>query len=536
MNETSIAQGYPDLPWETIGDMLHDRFMESGDHEAIVDGATRLTYGQLEKRVLDAAAALHSTGFKTGEMVVIWGPNCWQWVVSALACWWLGGIVAPVSARNRGMDVLPILQTTGARYLFSSTESNGSNLFQILLEYIEDCNLSLANTLPDLAYAVDFDGGFESDYFMPWEPFLALGSSTRVNRPAAVSGSDTCMVLFTSGTTGRAKGVMRGHRQVLLVRWLLSDSRGFTNHDRELVIPPFSHTGGLNNGLMRCLLRGTTCIIERRYDPTETVKLMVRESVTTIGGPPSLFTQLLIEERRSAGVLGKIRFATVMAAHCPPSLIHELHEHGIGQLCTVYGLTEFEAACATSSSDSVKTIANTVGKPNPGTSLKILSDEGEEVAAGEVGEIYLSGYGLMQGYFKDEALTRSVVDRDGYLATGDLGRLNEEGYVQILGRRKEMIIVHGLNVYPAEVENQLMQSGMLTQAAVIGRADRLAGEQCVAFIVPLNLADFDLKLLVGWARKNMDAYKLPRKFVVLDQMPLNATGKIDTLALRHQIG
>ena len=121
------------------------------------------------------------------------------------------------------MDVVPILQTTGARYLFSSTDANGSNLFQILLEYIEDRELTLVNTLPDLAYAVDLDGGIESDLFIPWEQFIAVDASTRVTRPAAVSGNDTCMILFTSGTTGRAKGVMRGHRQVLLARWLSSE-------------------------------------------------------------------------------------------------------------------------------------------------------------------------------------------------------------------------------------------------------------------------------------------------------------------------
>jgi len=536
MSETNILQGYPDLPWETIGDMLQDRFVASASQEAIVDGAMRLTYGQLEKRVLDAAAALHSTGFKPGEMVVIWGPNCWQWVVSALACWWLGGIVVPISGRNRGMDVLPILQTTGARYLFSSTDANGSNLFQTLLEYIEDRKVSLANTLPDLAYAVDFEGGVVSDFFMPWEQFLVLGAAAQVTRSAAVSGNDTCMVLFTSGTTGKAKGVMRGHRQVLLVRWLLSGSRGFTSQDRELVIPPFSHISGLNGGLLRCLLMGMTCIIVRCYDAAETVKLLIRESVTAVGGPPSLFTQLLIEERQSKGILGKLRFATLNAAPCPPSVMHELRTCGIDKLFSAYGLTEFELACSTSSTDSIETIANTVGKPVPGADVKILSGRGEEVEAGVVGEIYLGGYSLMQGYFKDETLTQSVVDRDGYFATGDLGRFNDEGYLQILGRKKDMIIVHGLNVYPAEVENQLMQSGLLAQAAVIGRANRLAGEECVAFVVPLKIADFDVKKLAGWARKNMATYKLPGKFVVLDQMPLNANGKIDKLALRRHIG
>jgi acyl-CoA synthetase (AMP-forming)/AMP-acid ligase II len=536
MNRMNVPPGYPDLPWETIGDMLCHQFVESRNHEAIVDGATRLTYGQLGERVLEVAAALQSTGFKPGDIVVIWGPNCWQWVVNALACWWLGGIVVPISARNRGMEVLPILQTTGARYLFSSTHSNGSNLFQILLEYIKDRGLALAQAIPDLAYAVDFDGGIKSDFFMPWEQFIVLGSSARVARPAAVSGNDTCMVLFTSGTTGRAKGVMRGHRQVLLVRWLSSDSRGYTNQDRVLVIPPFSHVSGLNNGLLRCLLLGMTCIIVRRYDPAETVKLLIRESITAINGPPSLFTQLLLEERQSSGVLSKLRFASVGASHCPPSLVHELQKCGIGQLCSAYGLTEFEAASETSKTDSLETIANTVGKPTPGSSVKILSDSGEAVAVGGVGEIYLGGYGLMQGYFKEETLTQSVLDRDGYFATGDLGRFNEEGNLQILGRKKDMIIVHGLNVYPAEVENQLMQSGVLAQAAVIGRPNRLAGEECVAFMVPLNVADFDLKQLTGWARKNMATYKLPGKFVVLDQMPLNANGKTDKLALQRQLG
>ena len=535
MNKTIIPQGYPDLPWETIGSLLHDRFTVSANREAIVDGTVRLTYRQLGARVLEVASTLKSTGFKTGDIVVIWGPNCWKWVVSALACWWLGGIVAPISARNRGMEALPILETTCARYLFSATDSNGSNLCQLLLQHIKDKELTLAEALPDLAYAVDFDESIKSDFSIRWEEFVSLGSSTSVTNPSQVSTHDTCMVLFTSGTTGQAKGVMRGHYQVLMNRWLSSESRGYTHQDRVLVIPPFSHVAGLNNGLIRCLLRGMTCIIVRRYDPAETVNLMVQESVTAINGPPSLFSQLLIEERQSKGILSKLRFASVGASPTPPSLIQELQKRGIGQLCSSYGLTEFEAACETSKTDSPDTIANTVGKPTPGTNLKILGDTGEEVEAGEIGEIYLGGYSLMQGYFKDAIQTQSVLDRDGYLATGDLGRIVDEGNLQIVGRKKDMIITHGINVYPAEVENQLMQSGVLTQAAVIGRPNRLAGEESVAFVVPLDTAGFDLRELTTWTRANMAAYKLPSKFIVLDQLPLNANGKIDKLALRRQV-
>jgi acyl-CoA synthetase (AMP-forming)/AMP-acid ligase II len=266
--------------------------------------------------------------------------------------------------------------------------------------------------------------------------------------------------------------------------------------------------------------------------PSTTLDLIKRERVSAMQGPPSLFSQLLANHEHDASILRQLRFVSTGASPIPPGLIYGLQSAGVGHVCSSYALTECNLATTTRKNDPPEVIANSVGRPSSGISLKLVDEHGEEVADGEAGEILLHGFAVMAGYFGDDELTNDTIDPDGWLRTGDIGRLREDGNLQIVGRKKEMIIVHGYNVYPAEVEMQLMSSGLLENVAVVAEQSRLAGEQTAAFVVPAKDSPVTRQDIMAWAKRNLADYKVPSRVIVRDSLPLNINGKIDKIALK----
>ena len=524
---------YP-LPWDTIPAMLEDNFRRYASNPAILDENTRLSYEKLGNQVKQLAASLTRAGIVPGDIIVIWASNSWQWIACALACWWVGGVLAPVSARLKGMEALPLLQSTRTRILFTSSMSNGADLPAKLCEYIDATESTFSTALPDLKLVVDFAGQGENDLHRGWDNFLQLGANIPAPDPARISPTDTCQILFTSGTTGRPKGVMRGHRQVLRASWDSSQSRGYSDQDCMLIVPPFSHVGGLNGASFRCITMGMSQIVISYFDPGLILDYMETESVTCMSGPSSMFQLLLSKESAEHPVFQKLRFISTGAAEISPTLIYDLKERGVDSVCSPYGLTECSPISETLSHDTLEVVANTVGKPVPGLQVKIVDDDGNEVDPGERGEILVSGYGVMQGYFNDDTLTRSVITEDGWLHTGDMGSFTSDGNLQIVGRKKDMAIINGFNVYPAEVEKLLLKSEMLFNVSVVGTKDDLSVEQIVAFVIPVNVEDFNKNALMKWARKNMADYKIPHKLLVIGELPRNVNGKVDKKDLQSQ--
>jgi len=514
--------------------MLEENFQRYSAREALIDANTRFRYGELAASVRHLAGCMANAGFSTGEMLVLWAPNSWQWVVSALACWWLGGIVLPLSARLKALDVYPVLAETGAGFLFTSSDAHGADLPAILQAYLQDRGRDIETALPGLHTIVDFDLArcAPTGLSTPWDSFLASAPDS-LPKAASVAPDAPCQVLFSSGTTGRPKGVVRMHAQALRARWNSSWERDYTEADRNLVVPQYSHTAGLNGGLLLSVIRGMAHVVVRHYSPLATLELIRRERVSAMQGPPSLFSALLAN--RDPSLLRQLRFVATGASPIPPQLIHALRAAGVGFVCSSYALTECNIATATSRDDPPDVVAHSVGRPSPGINLKLVDERGEEVADGEAGEILLQGYAVMAGYLGDARLTSETITPDGWLRTGDIGRLRDDGNLQVVGRKKEMIIVHGYNVFPAEVEMQLLASGLLDGAAVIAKTSRLAGEELVAFVVPARGLSVDRKAVAAWARKNMANYKVPSRFILRDNLPLNLNGKIDKIALQKSL-
>ena len=510
--------------------MLEQSFEKFPEFEAIVDGDVRLTYRQLNDLAERYSSGLRVNGVRKGDRIVIWAPNGWQWIVAALACWQAGAVLVPISTRLKALEVLPVLQKSGCRIAFSGKNANGRDLPGLLSRFVADHGRESDGYPAGLERVVLFSGdGADDARAIAWDEFSASGGT---DHRTAIDAGDTCEIIFTSGTTGRPKGVMLGHGQVLGSFWNLANLRGRRAGDRHLVISPFSHVTGLHAGLLTGLMTGGTLVLSEVSQAERILNLIETESITVMAGPPGLFERLVAEDADGVRVLSNLRIAILMGAPASEKLVRRLKESiGIPGVFIGYAMTECCSITSTERNDDTDTVATTVGKAVRGVALRIVDDDGVDAGAGETGEIQVRGYCTMQGYFGDEEQTRTALTEDGWLRTGDLGCMTSDGHLRIVGRKKDMFISYGFNVFPSDVESLLMTSGVLSSVAVVSRANRFSGEEGVAFVVPKPGAGFERKKLLQWARQNIANYKVPSDIRVLERLPLDRNGKIDRNAL-----
>jgi acyl-CoA synthetase (AMP-forming)/AMP-acid ligase II len=259
--------------------------------------------------------------------------------------------------------------------------------------------------------------------------------------------------------------------------------------------------------------------------------LIKRQAITLLAGPPSVISQLLNEEQKSPGSLASVNQVALASSVIPSALIEQLLALGIASVATAYGLTECPLITSTRRGDPPESVTTSSGRAVPGISIRLVAENGSPVAGDEVGEVHVSGASVMLGYYNDEPLTRQAIDEDRWLRTGDMARWVDGGYLRLVGRKKEMFISQGSNVYPAEVENLLMLSGLLSNVAVIGKPSKLMGEEGVAYLVPADPESFTVAQLRKWAAGNIASFKIPFRFIIRASLPVNANGKIDRTAL-----
>ncbi|NUR89004.1 MAG: AMP-binding protein [Nonomuraea sp.] len=492
--------------WGTLPRMLRDQAGRHPGSTAVVEGGSRLTLSDLRTAAAGVARGLIALGVEPGDRVALWGPNSASWVSHAFGVWDAGGVLVPLSARYKGFEAAELIARTGTRVVLVGEKR-------------------LADLLPPLH-------GLTVRRMGTLEPG-AVPVRAAEERALAVGPGDLCEIMSTSGTTGTPKGVMLDHAQVLRGYWDWSEIVTLDEHDRYPVIAPFNHGFGLNAGLIACVLRRATMLPIASFAPDALMSLISSEKVTILAGPPTLFARILDELDRAPWDVSSLRVAICGAASVPAALITRLVERvGLDRMINAYGLMEGTVVSMTRAGDPIEVIANTTGRPVPGIEVKIVDDDGQEVPPGLRGEILQRGYGVMRGYWDDPARTAEVIDADGWLRTGDVGVLDESGNLAIVDRKKELYIVNGFNVSPAEVESLLLREGSLAQAAVIGVPDPVSGEAGVAYVVPRPEARTTAGTLLTWAKANMSNYKVPKRIEVVDSLPVNVNGKIDKIALR----
>ena len=499
--------------------------VQFAEHIAIEDGTTRLTYAELAEEALTFAAALVASGIEPGDRVAVWAFNCSEWVVALLGISQAGAVLVPVNTRFKGAEAADILARARVCLLVTVTDFLGADYVDML--WATDVEL------PDLETIVVARGsvpeGAES-----WEGFMARATpSHRVlvdRRCSELGPDDPSDILFTSGTTGVPKGVVMTHARTLCVATDWVAMTGLSAGDRYLMVNPYFHMFGLKAGILACVASGATMLPEAVFDVDRVLERVEREQVTVLPGPPTLYQAILDHPERRERSLSTLRVAVTGAADIPVELVRRvLDELPFTTVITGYGLTEAGTAAATSPGDDVETIATTVGRPRPGFELRIQGEDGD-VGVGVPGEVLLRGGSVMAGYLDDPEATKLALSPDGWLRTGDVGVIDEAGCLTIVGRLKDMFIVGGFNAYPAEIENFLLRHPDIRQAAVIGIPDERLGEVGMAFVVT-GTGMGSSSEIIDWCRSQMANYKVPRVVAIVDEIPVNATGKVmkDTL-------
>ena len=497
-----------------------------GDAPAIVTDETRLTFRELAIKARAAAAALTTAGIRKGDRVAIWAPNSAEWIVAALGIALSGAVLVPLNTRLKGKEAAFILRRSGARLLLTVGEFLGTRYPDLLT----------GESLPALEGTVLLAGTHASA--RSWREFVATGSDTPASPETAVTVGprDLADIMFTSGTTGSPKGVMSTHEQNVRVYITWADTVGLRTGDRYLAVNPFFHTFGYKAGWLASLIRGATIYPVPVFDAATVLARIARDRVTVLPGPPTIYQSLLAHEARERSDLSSLRLAVTGAANVPPILIRRMREElGFESVVTAYGLTESTGTvtiCPRGTPDEI--VAPRCGVPMAGVEVRCVDDTGRSLPANEPGEVLVRGFNVMLGYFEDRAATAEAIDADGWLHTGDVGVLDEQGFLRITDRRKDMFIVGGFNCYPAEIEKMLSEHPAIAQSAVIGVPDERLGEVGKAFVVLRPHVAADAAQIIAWCRENMANYKVPRHVEIVSALPMNAAGKVQKFALRGE--
>jgi acyl-CoA synthetase (AMP-forming)/AMP-acid ligase II len=520
---------------QTIPQVIRQAAARYGTRAAIVDGELTLSYEALVEGAQTAARALVGLGVEPGDRVALWAPNRADWILAACGVHMAGAVLVPINTRMKGAEAADILERSRTRVLFVIGDFLGQ-YYPALLEGLRPSTLQLVVVLGAGTPRAGGQGGE-----IGWETFLARAEqvpATRVHeREQALHAGSTADLMFTSGTTGRPKGVMAGHGPTIRAFSEWARVVGLDEGDRYLIINPFFHTFGYKAGWVAAFLQGATVYPQQVFDADAVLARIQADRINFLPGPPTLFLTMLAHPRLKDFDLASLRSAVTGAASVPPVLITRMREElGIRNVTTAYGLTEC-GGCATvcDPSDSAETIANTCGKALPGTEVRCADTEGRSVPPGQPGEVLLRGYHVMQGYFEDEAATHEAIDADGWLHTGDVGVMDERGYLRITDRLKDMFITGGFNAYPAEIERLMAPHPAVAQVAIVGMPDERLGEVGCAFVVRRPGAALDEAALITWCRSQMANYKVPRRVIFFDELPMNASNKVDKRLLRERL-
>jgi acyl-CoA synthetase (AMP-forming)/AMP-acid ligase II len=520
---------------ETIPSAVMASIAARPDVEAVVEPARRVTYRELGELVSASTRAMMAAGVTPGDRVAIWGPNCLGWIVAALGAQSAGAALVPINTRWKGAEAAYVLSASKAVVLVTTVG---------FLDIDTVGMLRAAGTpLPHLRRIVLLDGSAGAEkgpagaHVEHWHTFVAraeeITATAGSERRQSVRPTDTSDVLFTSGTTGRPKGVIMTHGQTVRQFREWCDFAGLWPEDRYLIVNPFFHMFGYKAGWLASLLRGATIVPVPAFDVREVLSLVETERITVFPGAPTIYRSILDHPDRGAFDLHTLRVAVTGAADIPVQLIREMRaELPFRSILTGYGLTEAGTCTGSRPDDDAETIATTAGRAMAGLEIVIAEKDGREVERGTTGELLVRGYSVMQGYLDDPEATAAAIDDRGFLHTGDLATMDQRGYVRIVGRLKDMLIVGGFNVYPAEVENSLLAHDAIGQVAVIGVPDERMGEVAMAYVVPAPGRSVDPDALIRWAHERLANYKVPRHVVAVAELPINAAGKVLKSELR----
>ncbi len=529
MTTLSYSHGASPIPLlgETIGENLRRTVARFPHREAFVDTSrrVRLTYRDLWDAVDRVARGLMALGVKRGERVGIWSPNRPEWVLVQFATARIGAILVNVNPAYKTAELEYTLRQAGISVLLMAEGFRKTN-YRPMIEQVR-------HACPELRRVIIF----EDD----WDELLAGAGSVTPSalreRESGLQFDDPINIQYTSGTTGRPKGATLTHHNILNNGFFIGEALGYTEHDRVCIPVPYYHCFGMVVGNLACVTHGACMVIPgEAFEPEAVLATVEAEQCTSLYGVPTMFTAELNHERFDAYDLSSLRTGVMAGAPCPIETMREVMTRmHMPEVAIAYGMTETSpVSTQTAPDDPIEKRVATVGRVQPHIEIKIVDPEsGAIVPRGERGELCTRGYSVMRGYWDNETATREAIDEAGWIHSGDLATMDEEGYVSIVGRIKDMIIRGGENIYPREIEEYLMTHPGIEVAQVIGVPSRKYGEEVMAWIKPKPGVTLTEEELIAYCKGRIATYKIPRYWKFVDAFPLTVTGKVQKFRMRE---
>lgn len=528
----AYAAGPTDVPLleETIGANFERTASVYPDVEALVDvtSGRRWTYTELNAEIDVIARGLMASGVEKGDRVGIWSPNCAEWVILQYATAKIGAILVTVNPAYRTHELEYVLRHSGIRMLVAVTEFKSSDYRAMVAEVRPK-----AADLTEVVFVGTED----------WQQLRRRADSVAVDelcaRMNALTPSEPINIQYTSGTTGSPKGAVLSHRNILNNGFFVTELINLRENDRLCIPVPFYHCFGMVMGNLGVTAHGATMVIPAPgFDPAATLAAIEAERCTAVYGVPTMFVAMLAHPDLARRDVSSLRTGIMAGATCPAELmkrcINELHLAEVG---IAYGMTETSpVSCQTQIDDDLDRRTATVGRVHPHVEIKVVDpDTGTTLNRGAPGEFCTRGYSVMTGYWCDEAKTREAIDEDGWMHTGDLAVMRDDGYCQIVGRIKDMVIRGGENVYPREIEDFLHSHPDIEDVQVIGVPDANYGEEICAWIKMRSGAEpLDATAVREFTAGKLAHYKTPRYVHIVEEFPMTITGKVRKVDMRAE--
>ena len=523
------GESTPALLEETIGDNLARTVASYADREALVECASgrRWTWAELQADVDAVARGLVGAGIRKGDRVGIWGPNSAAWTLVQFATAKVGAILVNVNPAYRTHEFSYVANQSGMRLLVAATSFRTSD-YRAMVDETAAENRALERVV----YLDDEES---------WAGLLADGEGVSADdlaeQAASLAPGDPINIQYTSGTTGFPKGATLSHRNILNNGYLVGEVCRYTEADRVCIPVPFYHCFGMVMGNLACSTHGAAMVIPAPgFDPALTLKAVADERCTSLYGVPTMFIAQLEHARFGDYDLSSLRTGIMAGSPCPAELMKKVIASGIDEMTICYGMTETSpVSTQTRTDDSFDHMVGTVGRVGPNLEIKVVDPTTDEtLPRGEPGEFCTKGYSVMLGYWEQPDKTEEVL-QDGWMHTGDIAVMGEDGYVQITGRIKDMVIRGGENVYPREIEEFLYTHPDILDAQVIGVPDERYGEELCAWIRMRDGAEpLTADAVREFATGKLAHYKIPRYVTIVDEFPMTVTGKVRKVEMREK--
>jgi len=530
MASESYARGATDRPLleETIDENFRSAVTRHGDREALIvcHQGIRWSYVQLDREIDRVARALLALGLEVGDRLGLWSPNRFEWTLVQYATARIGVIMVCINPSYRTSELEFVLNQSGCRILLAAPEFKTSDYRAMWKSVSHEC--------PGVEHAIFFDTP-------EWNALHAGGesvSSKKVSeRSASLEPGQPINIQYTSGTTGLPKGATLTHRNILNNGFFVGEGCRFSEVDRVCIPVPFYHCFGMVMGNLGSTTHGACMVIPGdAFEPKSVLEAVQAERCTALYGVPTMFIAELAEPSFASFDLSSLRTGIMAGSPCPAEVMKQvIDEMNMSEVTIAYGMTETSpVSTQTGADDSIEKRIGSVGRVHPHVEIRIVDPESDQIATrGSEGEFQTRGYSVMKGYWNDPEKTSEALDGEGWMHTGDLGVMDEDGYVEITGRIKDLIIRGGENVSPREIEEFLYAHPNILDVQVVGVPDPKFGEEICAFIRTTSGEDLDIDAVRVFCRGRIAHYKIPRYVLCIEEFPMTVTGKIQKYRLRE---